>query len=345
VNSHSNCNLVCRLIATPLGYPYTLLMSHKHIDKEEWVCIAHMLRASHSFKEIARVIGKDKSAVGRHIKEYGGRDGYDVKEVRRKRYMKRIRAMEGIRVIKGNMLRFIKKELKDHKSPEQISGMLNLNKITLAASTIYRYLNERAPHLKKFLRSKKGKYRRRRGTKKREKAREEAKKRRVDERPLVIEKRSRIGDFEGDTLIGRDKRVRIVSFVDRKSGYLIAFLLPRANAKLLTKLAIKYFKYIPKKKRRSFTFDNGFEFSDWESLEKKTKMVVYFAYPYHAWERGTNENTNGLLRQYFPKTHDFNLITDNELKYAVQKLNNRPRKRLGFLSPQQVFWKRSKGCN
>jgi len=304
-----------------------------------------MLKANHSFKEIARTIGKDKSTVGRHIKEYGGKDGYDAKEVRRQKRMKRIKAMDSIRVIKGNILRFIKKELKDHKSPEQISGILKLKKITLAASTIYRYLNERAPHLKMFLRSKKGKYRRRRGTKKREKAREEAKKRRVDERPLVIEQRSRIGDFEGDTLIGRDKRVRIVSFVDRRSGYLIAFLLPRANARLLTGLTIKYFKHIPKKKRKTFTFDNGFEFSDWERLEKISSMTVYFAYPYHAWERGTNENTNGLLRQYFPKTHDFNLITNEELKYVVQKLNNRPRKRLGFLSPQSVFWKRSKGCN
>lgn len=320
-------------------------MSHKHIDKEDCSCIARMLRVKHSFREIARVIGKDKSAVGRHIKEFGGRDGYDVKEVRRRKRMKRIKAMESIRVIKGHMLRFIKKELKDHRSPEQISGILSLKKITLAASTIYRYLNERAPHLKMFLRSQKGKYRRRHGTKKREKTREEAKKRRIDERPSVIERRSRIGDFEGDTLIGRDKRVRIVSFVDRRTGYLIAFLLPRANAQLLTRLAIKYFKHIPKKKRKSVTFDNGFEFSDWEYLEKISGMTVYFAYPYHAWERGTNENTNGLLRQYFPKTYDFNLITPDELKHVVQKLNDRPRKRLNFLSPKQVFWRRSKGCN
>lgn len=320
-------------------------MSHTHIGKEDWSCIGRMLRADHSFKEIARTLGKDPSSVGRHIKEYGGRDGYDAREVRRRKHMKRIDAMESIRVIKGAILRFVKKELKDHKSPEQIAGTLGRKKILLAASTIYRYLNERAPHLKHFLRSKKGKYRRRRGTRKREIQREQAKKRRIDERPKVIERRGRIGDFEGDTMIGRDKRVRIVTFVDRRTGYLIAYLLPKTNTRLLTSLALKSFRHIPKRKQKSITFDNGFEFADWESLEKKSGMTVYFAYPYHSWERGTNENTNGLLRQYFPKEMDFNLITPEELTYAVRKLNNRERKRLKFLSPRQVFWKKHKGCN
>jgi len=320
-------------------------MSHTHINKEDWSCIGKMLRAGHSFKEIARVIGKDPSSVGRHIKEYGGRDGYDAHEVRRRKHMKRIVAMESIRVIKGDLLRFIKKELSDHKSPEQISGILSRKKVIIAASTIYRYLNERAPHLKHFLRSKKGKYRRRKGTKKREMRREQGKKRRIDERPHITERRGRIGDFEGDTMMGRDKRIRIVTFVDRRTGYLIAFLLPKMNARLVTSLALKYFRHIPKRKRKTVTFDNGIEFYDWESFEKKSGMTVYFAYPYHSWERGTNENTNGLLREFFPKTMDFNLITPEELAHVVRKLNNRERKRLKFLSPRHVFWKKRKGCN
>lgn len=254
--------------------------------------------------------------------------------------MKRVAAMESIRVIKGALLRFIVKEFKLHKSPEQISGILKRKKRTLAPSTIYRYLNGRAPHLKMYLRSKKGRYRRKRGTKTREILREQAKKRRIDERPSIVERRGRIGDFEGDTLMGRDKRVRIVSFVDRRSGYLVAFLLPKMNAELLTRLALKRFRRIPKKKRKTITFDNGTEFSDWERLEKKSGVTIYFAYPYHAWERGTNENTNGLLRQYFPKSLDFNLITPRELAHAVRRLNNRERKRLKFKSPRQLFLKK-----
>jgi len=299
-----------------------------------------MLRAGHSLKEIARTIGKDASSVGRHVREYGGRTGYDVREVRRQKHMKRIAAMEGIRVIRGSLLRSIKQSLKDHKSPEQIAGVLSRKGRPIAASTIYRYLNERAPHLKQFLRSSKGKYRRRRGTKIREQWREAAKKRRIDERPKIVDRRGRIGDFEGDTLLGRDKRVRIVSLVERRTGYLIAFLLPKMRARLLTSLALLHLKHIPQQKRRTITFDNGTEFADWERLEKLSHMTIYFAYPYHAWERGTNENTNGLLRQYFPKTYDFNLITPAELAHVVRKLNNRERKRLKFLSPRQVFWRK-----
>lgn len=315
-------------------------MSHTHIGKDDWSCIARMLRAGHLLSEIARTIGKDSSSLGRHVAEYGGREGYDVREVRRRKRMKRINAMDSTRVIKGSLLRFITKELKLHKSPEQIAGILKKKKRTLAPSTIYRYLNERAPHLKMYLRSKKGKYRRRRGTKMRETMREQAKKRRIDERPGIVERRGRIGDFEGDTLMGRDKRVRIVSFVDRRSGYLIAFLLPKMNARLFTSLAVQQLRRIPKKKRGTITFDNGIEFSDWERLEKKSGLTIYFAYPYHAWERGTNENTNGLLRQYFSKSYDFNRITSKELAQVVRRLNDRERKRLKFKSPKQVFWKK-----
>lgn len=313
-------------------------MSHTHIGKEDWTCIARMLRAGHSLREIARTIGKDPGSVSRHVKEHGGRDGYDVREVRRRKRMKRIAAMDGIRVIKGALLRFIKKELIQHKSPEQISGILALKKKTVVASTIYRYIKERAPHLKMYLRSQKGKYRRRRGTRIREKQRDEAKKRRIDERPAVVERRGRMGDFEGDTMRGRDNRVRIVTLVDRRSGYLIAFLLPKMNARLCSALLLKHLRRIPKRKRTTITFDNGIEFSDWQTLEKKTGMTIYFAYPYHSWERGTNENTNGLLRQYFPKSFDFNLITEKELAHVVRRLNNRERKRLKFKTPSEVFW-------
>lgn len=299
-----------------------------------------MLRAGYAGAEIARTLGKDPSAVNRHIKQHGGRESYDAREVRRKKQMQRIAAMENIRVVKGTMLRTIVRMLKEHHSPEQIAGVLTNKGKPIAPSTIYRYIHERAPHLKKYLRSQKGKYRRKRGTKIREKAREQSKKRRIDERPHIVERRSRLGDWEGDTIMGRDKRVRIVTYVDRKSGYLIAFLLPKMRAELLSTLAIKKFQRLPKRKRKTLTLDNGVEFSDWERLEKRLGLSVYFAYPYHSWERGTNENTNGLLRQYFPKSFDFNLITAPELAHVVRKLNSRPRKRLSFKNPRQVFLKR-----
>jgi IS30 family transposase len=151
-----------------------------------------MLRADHTFSEIARTLGKNVGSVSRHVRQYGGRDGYDTHEVRRQKRMKRITAMDGIRVLKGTLLRTVVKELKEHQSPEQIAGALGRS----CASTIYRYIKERAPHLKQFLRSQKGKYRRKRGTKIRERAREQATKRRIDERPKVVERRGRLGDWD-----------------------------------------------------------------------------------------------------------------------------------------------------
>jgi transposase, IS30 family len=312
-------------------------MSYKQIGNEDYGCIGRMLKAEYSFSEIGRTINKNVSSVSRHVKENGGRDNYDIREVKRRKKYARIKAMSGIRVVRGNLLKKITKLLIEHLSPEQISGKLEKQGINIVASTIYRYINERAPHLKIYLRSQKGKYRRKHGTRKREQERGLAKKRRIDERPNVVTKRKRIGDFEGDTILGKDKRVRIVTYVDRKTGYLIAFLLPKMNAELLANLTIKHFKKISKRKRKTITFDNGTEFNAWERIEKKTKMTIYFCYPYHSWERGTNENTNGLIRQYFPKDYDFNLIEEKDLKYVVRKLNRRPRKRLKFKTPNDIF--------
>ncbi len=308
-------------------------MAHTHIGPEDRAVIARLLKARYSFRAIAEAIGKQHTSVSRHVTEYGGRDAYDAREVRRRKRMKRLSAMQSIRILKGSLVHKVVKLLKVHQSPEQIEGALGC----VSASTIYRYVHERAPHLRQFLRQTKGRYRRRRGTKIREEVRERAKKRRIDERPAIVERRSRLGDWEGDTMQGSDKRVRIVTFVDRRSGYLIAYLLPKMRAALLASLAVRHFRYIPRMKRRTFTLDNGPEFADWERLEKRSGAVVYFAYPHRPWERGSNENINGLLRQYFPRSLDFNLITPKDLAHAVRRLNDRPRKRLKFKSPRLVF--------
>lgn len=312
-------------------------MSYKQIGNEDYGCISNMLRAGYSYSEIARTINKNVSSVSRHVRDNGGKDNYDIREVKRKKRYKRIEAMNKTRIIKGVLLKMIINRLKEHLSPEQISGKLKLEGKNVSSSAIYEHINIRAPYLKMYLRSQKGKYRRKYGTRKREIERELAKKRRIDERPSVINNRSRLGDFEGDTILGSDKRVRIVTYVDRRSGYLIAFILPKMNAELLAKLSIQSFKKVKESNKHSITFDNGIEFSAWETIEKETKMTVYFCYPYHSWERGTNENTNGLIRQYFPKKYDFNLIKKEELGYVVKKLNNRPRKRLKYKTPHDVF--------
>ena len=182
----------------------------------------------------------------------------------------------------------------------------------------------------------------------------------IDKRPEVVNTRLRIGDFEGDTILGKDHGAtgRIGTLTDRKTGFLLAFKLPpltkeqqalpedekelyrltmgmrfadNAVRVLKAKLKPRYFK--------TLTLDNGTENNGYEWIERAIpSLKVFFAHPYHSWERGTNENTNGLLRQYFPKGMDFRKITQEMLDKAVAEINNRPRKRLGWKSPQEKMW-------
>ena len=166
----------------------------------------------------------------------------------------------------------------------------------------------------------------------------------ISERPAIVETRERFGDWEGDTVEGKRSTGYFATHVQRKSRYLIAAKLIDKKAESLTSKRIKAFWRIPKKMRKTLTVDNGKEFARFKKLEDKTGLTVYFADPYSAWQRGTNENTNGLLRQYFPKGTDFRNVSEEDLAFAVKKLNHRPRKCLNYQSPHEVFWKAKNGA-
>ena len=165
----------------------------------------------------------------------------------------------------------------------------------------------------------------------------------ISERPAIVETRERFGDREGDTIEDKKSSGYVATHVERKSRYLLAAKLANKKAESLTTQSTKAFWRIPKKMRQILTVDNGKEFSRFKELEDKTGLTVYFADPYSAWQRGTNENTNGLLRQYFPKGTDFRMVTQKDLAFAVKKLNHRPRKCLNYRSPHEVFWNISSG--
>ena len=152
-----------------------------------------------------------------------------------------------------------------------------------------------------------------------------------------MEIKHRIGDWEGDTVIGIDRKPAILTHVERKSGLLLADKLDRATAEITKQTTIDRFNKIPKNKKYTITYDNGSEFSEHKTTQEKTKLDIYFAYPYHSWERGCNENANGLLRQFFPKKTLFATITQEQINQAVRLINNRPRKRLNYLTPYEVF--------
>ena len=158
----------------------------------------------------------------------------------------------------------------------------------------------------------------------------------IEERPDVVERRNRIGDWEGDTVIGKGRKGALLTLVERKSLYTVIKRLTGKRADLLAKEAIKAMIDM-KDKVKTITFDNGLEFSAHESIAEGLEAAIYFAHPYASWERGINENTNGLIRQYFPKDTNFNEVTDEDIEFVMDRLNARPRATRNFKSPNEIF--------
>lgn len=321
-------------------------MSQNHLTHEDRIRLAALNRAGLNQTEIAKELGKDKSTVSRELSQKGtlNKSGYNVKIAQEITDDRRLMANQRFRKIEGNQKtkNYIKRKLKKTWSPEQIAGRLKLennNQSVICHETIYQYLYDTGETLTKHLRYKKNKYRRRWGTKKREAERELARKRRIDTRPEEINQRVTIGHWENDTVVGSANSGAIATHAERKSGYYLADKIEQNNASNFKEATIRRFKRMPKSKRLTFTFDNGSETSDFELIEKELGTTIYFAYPYHSWERPTNENTNGLLREFFPKGTKFDKVTQKDVDRAVRLLNNRPRKRLGYLTPHEVFIK------
>ena len=321
-------------------------MSYYHFKPEQRNELSALLRAGLTQKKIAELLGKTASAVCQEMKRNPAetKTGYDAGQAKIRAKQKRIIANQRFRKIENNswLRNYIIRKIKKYWSPEQISGRLKTKwpddkDWQIGKDSIYDFIYEKRKDLVKRLRCQKGKYRRRYGTRIREKQREEYKKKRIDKRPAIVDKRERIGDWEGDTIVGGERTIHILTHVERKSGLLLADKLERGTAELTKIKTIERFKTIPKNKKYTVTYDNGATFSEYELIEKKTGIEIFFANQYHSWERGANENANGLLRQFFPKKSSFAIITQEQIDEACGLINNRPRKRLGYLTPNEVF--------
>lgn len=328
-------------------------MPYTHLTQEERYVISHLTCAGFSLREIARRINRHHTTVSRELNRNGPEYDctiywYDwthpkaLKRCHKARHHRR-RSNQGL-------VNYVERRLKDDWSPEVIAEKLKTDypdddKMRVSHETIYRWI---------YLDAKGGgtlyhHLRRRRKNRRRQK-RYCAGRRfipgrvSIAERPAIVDSRERFGDWEGDTIEGKKSTGYIATHVERKSRYLLAAKLANKKAESLTIQSTRAFWRIPKKMRQTLTVDNGKEFSRFKELENKTGLTVYFADPYAAWQRGTNENTNGLLRQYFPKGTDFRKITEEDLAFVVKKLNYRPRKCLNYQSPHEVFWKASSGA-
>ncbi|WP_158850288.1 IS30 family transposase [Algibacter sp. L1A34] len=245
-----------------------------------------------------------------------------------------------------NRLRFyVYKGLLSEWTPEQISGRLkeeypNDTIMSISHESIYRYIYTRpqASLNKKLIKLLVHKKTRRRPSKKRRGTGSKIINQvSIDNRPKHIELRQEIGHWEGDLMIGKDHKSAIGTIVERKSRYTLIIKLKARNSKEVAKMFSKYLNKLNPIFKKTMTYDNGIEMAKHQQITKKTGMKIYFAHPYSSWERGTNENTNGLIRRYLPKGTDFNLIDKKRLAEIQEKLNNRPRKIIGFKTPKEIM--------
>lgn len=328
-------------------------MSYVQLTSEERYVIYHLKLFKLSLREIARRLGRHHTTISREIKRNGPiiptwvywHRGAHEQALRRRKLPRHYRRRDH-----GPLLRYVECRLRDEWSPEVIAAKLELNypgnaKMRVSTETIYRWVYRDASQGGRLYaclcRSHKKRRRQRRyGT-----GRGLIPGRiSIHMRPDLVAARQRFGDWEGDTVEGAKGSGLITTHVERKSRYLIAGKLGGKTAAETAQAANDAFRRIPKKLRHTLTLDNGKEFARFKDIERETGLTVYFADPYAAWQRGTNENTNGLLRRYFPKGMDFRNVTEESLAEAVKKLNHRPRKCLGYRTPHDVFMDAKRGA-
>ena len=310
-------------------------MSHySHLTQAERYQISSLLKANCSKTEIASILNRHKSTIGREIKRNTGKRGYRPKQadslaIKRK--------SNNASKINDFCWAYISYMIKKKYSPEQINGRLKLDgwdkvpSIERIHQFIYSAARENQTALQEHLRCQK--QRRKRYGSGQQRRGKIVNRVDIDERPEAANTRSRLGDFEGDTIVGNKHKGVLVTLVDRKSLELKMKPLPR---KLATQVSDACIDKLKNEIAHTLTFDNGLEFAKHEMIADSIGTEIYFAKPYRSWERGTNENTNGLIRQYFPKSMQLDQLTDAEVQVVEDALNNRPRKKLGFLTPLEV---------
>lgn len=317
-------------------------MAYKQLTFIQRCRIYGLWRAGCSQTEIAKEIGVHKSTIcrefqrnifwwGSRIPQYRPHYAQSYTEDRRKRKPRQIKFNEEVE-------NFVREKLREEWSPEQISGYAKKNQLfSISHERIYQFIlsdKQKGGDLYKHLRHQNKKYRKRYGSPKRNGPIRN--RRFIDERPAEVDKKQRIGDWEIDTIIGKDRKHSIVSIVERKSKFTVLKKVTARTAEQVKKATVSGLKPFLERVH-TITSDNGSEFAYHEQIADKLKADFYFAHPYSSWERGLNENTNGLVRQYLKKGADFSRVTAKQLAMIMDKLNNRPRKSLNYQSPSRAF--------
>jgi len=323
-------------------------MGYRHLTIDEREVILKMRAQEASMQQIGDSLGRSKGTISRELsRNISSTQDYKPHLAQWYYQQRRGDSKEPYRLEEDVFLRkYVEKKLTEYWSPEQISGRIRKDQgIQISPLTIYSWIYRNRTEGGTFYQYLRQSHRRRRKRRSGEDRRGQMPDRRmIDERPQVVNERKRIGDWEGDTVEGSKGSGLIATHVERKTRYTVAVKVADKSAETVTKATIAAMKKLPPEKVKTMTFDNGKEFAGFKELERGLDMRSYFTRPYHSWERGTNENTNGLLRQFFPKGMDFGTILQLDVDRALELLNNRPRKCLNYRTPTEVFWSKPRCC-
>jgi IS30 family transposase len=306
------------------------LMPYTHLSQTERYQISSLLECHQSIAEIAKQLRRHASTIRREIKRGTGERGYRAGQAQRKANERSLESRNACQISQQTWQE-VDNLIRIEHSPEQIAGQL-----PVSHESVYQYIyNATSVELRLYLRCQK-KRKKRYGSGRSVRC-SIPNRRSIDERSPAVQARRCVGHWEADTVISKEHKGVLLTLVERKSGFLLMKLLPNKSAQTVSAAMIELLKPF-KHMVSSITCDNGTEFARHEAVDAALGCTTYFADPYCSWQRGTNENTNGLIRQYIPKTRCFDHVTHDEIQMIQDKLNYRPRKRLNFKNPDTIFY-------
>lgn len=310
---------------------------YKQLTYEQRCQIEVLKKSGFTQAEIGAAVGVSQSTISRELARNTGLRGYRHKQAQKTAMTRREGARRAIKMTPELTL-LINKKLAEKWSPEQISGwLLKEHLILLSHERIYQHVwvdkAEGGELYRNLRRHGRKHHKRSHGKTNRGQIKNRVS---IDDRPAVVDAKSRIGDWEIDTVIGKGHSGALVTIAERSTQFTLSARLDDKSAEAVTEATIELLKPFAAA-LRTITADNGKEFAYHEKITQALGAQVYFAHPYHSWERGLNENTNGLLRQYWPKSTDFKKVTQKEVDAVIHQLNNRPRKTLGFETPSDLM--------
>ena len=317
------------------------MSGYTHLTQEERYHIETLRKQGISNTAIARGMGRHPSTLGRELKRNTGQRGYRHKQAHGLA-QQRHKDKHKVKKIVGSLKDYVVEHLKQRWSPEQITGRLKQEeKDNASHETIYQFVlqdQKNGGDLFSYLRHQAKPYRKRYG--KKDYRGRIPNRIDIEQRPAIVDEKIRLGDWEADTVIGKGHQGVFVTLTERVSKLNLAICVPHKEAALVKEAIISALQPL-KEWVKTITFDNGREFTQHSDIAQALECETYFAKPYHSWQRGLNENHNGLLRQYFPKKSALADVSQEQLNQAINEMNHRPRKLLNYKTPWEVFFELS----